>query len=155
MYPNLPVKISAEFIRGQKQGIGLTAEFKACRWFVIAPEILYSTQGAGITENNWGQDKYYIKASYINIPVMARFYVVDAFSVELGPQVGFTESVKAINKKGGYKQSQKLDFKDDYNNFEFGLGFGVTYNKNHKFFMSARYNLGLTNVLRSYKPYSN
>src|SRR5690606_27624389 len=74
--------------------VGGVAEIKFTDKFSIQPELMYSAQGvkqesnytiAGITINESLTAKY----DYINIPIMAKYYVYDGLSVELGPQFGF------------------------------------------------------------------
>lgn len=132
--------------------IGVVSEFRACGMFAIAPEIVFSSQGYRTVEGDY---KLSLNSSYINIPIMARFYVIDALSIEVGPQFGFAGGMKWKAKLGDHKESEKLDSKEDYRTFDFAIGLGVTYNLNHKFFASARYNFGLTNVLKANDPYSN
>src|SRR5690606_20595756 len=66
--------------------VGAVAEIKFNDKFSIQPELLYSAQGTKFPINN-SEVKFNI--DYINIPIMAKYYIVDGFSVEAGPQVGF------------------------------------------------------------------
>lgn len=117
-----------------KEGItsyhaGLVAELKLLEKFSIQPELLYSTQGA--TYKNAIQE-YKKELGYITVPVMAKFYLTDAFSLELGPQASFLVS-------------EKNDF-DPYNaeTFEFGLNAGLGFKITKSLFIQGRYGLGLT-----------
>lgn len=66
--------------------VGAVAEIKFNEKFSIQPEVVYSTQGAKFTYNN---AEVKLNNDYINVPIMAKYYIVDGFSVEAGPQVGF------------------------------------------------------------------
>ncbi len=68
--------------------VGGFAEIKLSDKFAIQPELLYSTQGAN--SDDFGN----LELGYINIPVMAKYYVVESFSLEAGPQIGFLVSAK-------------------------------------------------------------
>ncbi|REA62819.1 PorT family protein [Dyadobacter luteus] len=57
--------------------------------FSIQPEVLFSTQGAKVS--NAGQ-KNDFKISYLTVPVMLKFKTKGGFYLELGPQVGFRTS---------------------------------------------------------------
>jgi opacity protein-like surface antigen len=105
--------------------------------FAIQPELLYSTQGVKL---EFDGDKGDLKMDYFTIPLMAKYYVVESFSVELGPQIGFLTSSKATS--GG----ESVDVKDSMKTTDFGLNFGVGYNITQNFNMGLRYNLGLTQV---------
>ena len=109
--------------------LGGFAEFKVSDKFAVQPELLYSAQGAKFTEGN-------LNFNYINIPVMAKYYVADAFSIEAGPQIGFLMSAKADG----------TDVKELYNTTDFGLNLGAGYNLNETMSLGLRYNMGLSDV---------
>ena len=119
-----------------KEGItsyhaGLVAEIKLLDRFAIQPELLYSTQGASYKEA--GQE-FKNELGYLTIPVMAKFYLTDSFSLEVGPQASFLLSEK--------------DNFDIYDNetFEFGVNAGLGFKLTENFFIQGRYGLGLTDV---------
>ncbi|RTY89662.1 porin family protein [Flavobacterium sp. GT3R68] len=113
--------------------VGAFGEFMLSEKFAIQPEVLFSTQGAKI-DNSLGETDY--KLNYINIPVMAKFYVTPAVSVELGPQIGFLMSADFGDD----------DVKDDLNSTDFGIGFGVGYNLTSNMSLNARYTIGLSDI---------
>ncbi|MFV5692305.1 porin family protein [Flavobacterium sp. LT1R49] len=123
--------------------VGFFGEFMISNEFSIQPELLYSTQGVKLEVDG---DKGDLKLDYINVPVMAKYYIADAFSLELGPQIGFLVSSKA--KSGG----ESIDVKDDTKSIDVSLGFGANYNFAEKFMLGARYNLGLTRVQKDLFP---
>ena len=106
------------------------AEIKISEKFSIQPELMYSSQGAS---SDLGGD---LKLDYINIPVMAKFYVAKSFSLEAGPQIGFLVSAKADGE----------DVKDFVSSTDFGFNFGAGYDFTEKLSAGLRYNLGLSNV---------
>src|SRR5690606_29703663 len=133
--------------------VGAFAEIKFNDKFAIQPEILYSAQGAkqessqtivGVTTSS----ETTAKTSYINVPIMAKYYVAPSFAVELGPYVGFLMSADAESKTtvGSATAEDETDMKDFTNSIDFGLGAGVSYNLDNGFFIGARYNLGLTKI---------
>ena len=133
--------------------VGAFAEIKFNDKFAIQPEILYSAQGAkqegsqtiaGITTSYEAT----AKTSYINIPIMAKYYVAPSFAVELGPYVGFLMSsdLESKNTIGSVTSETETDMKDYTNSIDFGVGAGVSYNLDNGFFIGARYNLGLTKL---------
>lgn len=91
-------------------------------------------------ENN---AKVQARVNYLNIPVLARLYVWDKFTVDLGPQLGFALNAKARIKEGDTKVKSKID---DLNTVDLSLAMGVSYEFDMGLLVSARYNLGLTNV---------
>lgn len=120
----------------EKEGItsyhaGLVAEIKLLDRFAIQPELLYSTQGA--TYKNAGEE-FKNELGYLSIPVMAKFYLTDSFSLEVGPQASFLLSEK-----------DNVDF-EDAETFEFGINAGLGFKLTENFFVQGRYGLGLTDA---------
>lgn len=121
--------------------LGGFVEIPVSAKFAIQPEVLYSAQGAKFKESFMGftlESK--TKLDYINIPILAKYYVTDAFSVEAGPQIGF--NVKAENDYDG----STTDIKDGVKSIDFALALGVAYRLNSGLFFSGRYNFGMSNV---------
>jgi|SRR5215211_128998 len=56
---------------------------------VLQPELLYSKQGAKVTEN--GTEKEY-QLDYVNVPIMLQWAFGGSFYAEVGPQAGFRVS---------------------------------------------------------------
>lgn len=123
--------------------IGLFGKFMIADKFAIQPELLYSTQGVKL--EGFGSEAD-LKIDYINIPVMAKYYVAKDFSLELGPQIGFVTSAKI--ESGGESESVK----DDVKSIDLSLGFGASYNIVDNFMVGARYNLGLTRLQEDLEP---
>nr|WP_315179588.1 porin family protein [uncultured Flavobacterium sp.] len=117
--------------------VGFFGEFMISNKFAIQPEVLYSAQGTELEFEGISGD---LKLDYITIPVMAKYYVADAFSLELGPQIGFLVSAKA--KSGGESE----DVKDELKSTDVSLNFGAGYNITPNFMIGVRYSLGLTRL---------
>ena len=118
--------------------VGGFAEIKLTEKFAIQPELLFSAQGTKSDED--GSDLKY-NLDYLNVPVMAKYYVADKFSLEAGPQIGFLLSAKA---KAG---DEDADVKDLFKSIDFGVNFGAGYDFTENISAGIRYNLGLSNVL--------
>jgi|SRR5690606_21281040 len=132
--------------------IGGLVEVPLSEQFSIQPEILYSTQGARYQEKGTELGvEYDFKTTahldYIQVPVMAKFYVIEGLAVEAGPEVAFLTSSKGKyeGKIGGVTVSEEDDL-DDIAKVDFGVGLGVSYRLPVGVFFGARYNLGLTNI---------
>lgn len=115
--------------------VGGFAEIKVAKKFAIQPEFLFSTQGT-IIEGYDGDSNTTLKLNYLNIPVLAKYYITDAFSVEAGPQIGFLLSAKARGE----------DIHELYQSTDFGLNLGCGYNFTENISIGFRYTIGLTNV---------
>jgi len=136
--------------------VGGFVEFKITDKFSVQPELLYSAQGAKLRYSSADEfsstiDKQNIKLGYLNIPVMAKYYVIKGLSIEAGPQVGFLLSAK--NEYNIYSSisedlsgSGEDDIKDDSKSVDFGLNVGAGYEFTQNIFVQARYNFGLTSI---------
>lgn len=116
---------------------GCFGEYRFSELFSLSPELMFSSIGSA-------REEFDIKetVNYITLPVLAKFYLDDTFSVEAGPQFayGVYMSIKGDGKV------TKLSG-DDYNKFEFGIAVGATYYY-ERFMISLRYIHGLTDVAK-------
>lgn len=120
--------------------VGGFAEIKLSDKFAIQPELLYSAQGAKVKQTFFEEtDKYDVKLSYLNIPVLAKYYVTEEFSVEAGPQLGVLLSAK----------EGKEDAKDYYKSVDFGFNVGAGYNFTEDLSVGVRYTAGLSSVAKT------
>ena len=121
--------------------IGAVAEIEISDKFSVQPELIYSAQGS--TTSDLGVD-ITAAVDYLNVPVMAKYYVAERFSLEAGPQIGFLMSAKMKAESGG--DSEEIDVKDDLKSIDFGINFGAGYKLENGLNFSARYNLGLSDI---------
>ena len=126
--PRIGLAAGAEFEYGITDNIGLSAG------------VLYSMQGAKTTED--GADCT-LKLDYLNVPILANFYVAKGFAVKLGVQPGFKLSSKAKVKVSG--ASVELDV-DGIKSVDLSIPVGVSYQYQNIVF-DARYNWGVTKIV--------
>ncbi|MEN2402939.1 porin family protein [Flavobacterium sp. MC2016-06] len=113
---------------------GLVAELKLLDSFSIQPELLYSTQGASYKN---ATTEFKNELGYLSIPVMAKFYLGESFSIEAGPQASFL-------------LSEKNDFDvKDAQTFDFALNAGIGFKLTKNLFLQGRYSLGLTEASKN------
>ena len=105
---------------------GLFAEYRATDLIGIAPEAVFAAQGGKSGDNT-------IHVNYVNIPVMLKLYVVPAFSIDLGPQLGINVYSKYTPKGGS-----AVDI-----NYAKSIDFGA-----NDVFVQARYTLGVTEAFK-------
>ena len=117
--------------------IGVLGEFMFGDKLAFQPELLYSTQSVKL---DFDGDKGDLKMDYVTIPVMAKYYLVESFSVEFGPQIGFLTAAKATSA------GESVDVKDSMKTTDFGLSFGVGYTITENINAGLRYNFGLTQI---------
>lgn len=128
--------------------VGLLMEYKMSPKFAIAPEVVFASQGGkfkALDLNLFGLDiekNVTFNTNYINVPVMLKYYVTPAFSIDLGPQVGFN----VYSKYSIEDVDKAIDVKDNTKTVDFGVGLGGTYNLSENAFVQARYTMGMTKV---------
>jgi len=126
--------------------LGFVAEIMINDTFAFQPELLYSSQGSDYSEVDLEGS---IKLDYLNIPLMAKYYVGEGFSLEAGPQVGLLLSATDEGEfEGG---SYDDDIKDFVKGIDIGVNFGVGYKLESGLNFGARYNLGLSDVNDDYE----
>lgn len=135
--------------------LGAFAAIDLSEKITIQPEILYSTLGAkAVNVSAFYGDMLFtgdvkFNLSYINVPVMIKYYVADKFNLEAGPQIGFLTSAKTSTKLDGSSQTVDEDIKDSFESVDFGLNFGAGYDFTEKLSAGVRYNFGLSNVAKT------
>jgi hypothetical protein len=130
--------------------VGGFVEIQLNKKVSFQPELLYSNQGGRFDQVVDIEEGIFItnntlKLSYINIPMMIKYYANDKLYFEGGPQVGFLTSAKLKVEVSGYGSAEE-DVKDSFNGVDFGLGFGLGYNFTKQLAGNFRYNFGLTNA---------
>ncbi|PIA77614.1 hypothetical protein BFR04_09240 [Gaetbulibacter sp. 4G1] len=114
---------------------GFLAEIPLSGKFAFQPELIYSGQGAELNIASEGR----ISLNYLNVPIIGKYYVTKRLSLEAGPQIGFL-----LSTKGG-----TLDYKNILRTTDYGVNFGVGYKLDNGVNLSARYNLGLSNIYKA------
>lgn len=102
--------------------------------FAIQPEVLVSSQGAKVEEAGESDN---FKATYINIPVLAKFRFNGGFYLEAGPQIGF---------KIHEKLPDGATSEDFYKSTDLSIAGGLGYHSSIGLGIGARYTAGLSKV---------
>jgi len=137
--------------------VGGLVEIKITNKFAIQPELLLSLQG---TKNDYDQvnggNRYSteekINLTYLNVPVMAKFYVIPSLSLEAGPQIGFlVDSERKFtrtlsNGAGSSSVTSKTDISDNLRTLDAGFNLGASYYFTNNIFLQARYTIGLSSI---------
>lgn len=146
-----------EFLSGLTSfHIGGLVEIPISEKFSIQPELLYSMQGAteeySVIPNGGFGVKYEndLKLDYINIPIMAKYYVINGLSIEAGPQFGILVSAKAEGELTELEmresESFDKDVKDSFKTFDIGFGLGASFRLDSDVFLSLRFNKGISQI---------
>ena len=130
---------------GLKSKVGLIAgaeaEYGAAENFGVTLGVLYSMEGC-----KSGDVK--LNCDYINIPIMAQYYLIKGLAVKAGVQPAFNVRHKAsdgdhtadINEFVGFVGSK-------VNTFNFSVPVGLSY-EYMDFVLDARYNIGVTKIFK-------
>ena len=85
------------------------------------------------------------KVDYLNIPIVANFYVWKGLALKAGLQPGINVSSKLDGSAGNYHASVNID--DAVNTFDLALPLGISYDFGG-LVLDARYTLGLTKTFK-------
>lgn len=123
--------------------IGGLVEYKLSQKISLQGELVYSQQGF---KKNYPDEDFMesYALDYLNIPVLAKYYITDELNLEFGPQLGFLLAAKYIDEEDGEKYEE--DAKEFFKSTDFGLNFGAGYQLENGLGINARYNLGLANI---------
>ena len=127
--PRIGLAAGAEFEYGLTDNIGLSAG------------VLYSMQGVKTTIID---DDCTWKLDFLNVPILANFYVAKGFAVKLGVQPGFKLSSKAKFKGSG--GSKEVEVEDGVKSVDLSIPVGLSYQYQNIVF-DARYNWGVTKII--------
>ena len=111
----------------------------------IQSELLYSAQGADSNVNGFEST---IKLDYITVPVLLDYKILDSFSLQGGPQIGFNinAETEAENSTFDIPGVETIDL---------ALAFGAQFNLEQGIFFQGRYNLGLTDYAQGIRSRNN
>jgi hypothetical protein len=149
--------------------LGCFAEISITDKFAFQPELLYATQGSKLETKEFdiisgGRLSHdyegIFKTSYINIPLLAKYYATKKLFFAAGPQIGVllnakrtiigfqTNLVDLGSDQYGEQtliyDGQEEDVKDLFTSFAVGLGIGTGYFFTENLFAEARYNIDLS-----------
>lgn len=105
--------------------------------FAVQPEILYDFTRFEIPEPGIGD--FESKLSYVQIPVIVKFYPIPILNLQFGPRFGVL--VNELNELAG----QDLDI-ETLKSTDFSLAFGLGADLPFGLDVHARYNLGIQDV---------
>ena len=107
---------------------GVEGEYYIADWFSAALGLNYAQQG-------WKFEDTKTKLDYLNVPIVANFYVARGLALKTGAQFGFLLNSKVDG----------VDRKDDCNKMNFSIPIGISYEISN-IVLDIRYNVALTKV---------
>lgn len=128
--------------------VGVVGELPLADIFSLQAEVLYSGQGFSYDFEGPTGDKVEYQLDYISVPILAKVYVVEGLSLEVGPTFNFVVNEEIDNMPNEDDGDIDLDETPapEANSFDVGVGAGLTFQTNMGFFASGRYNYGLTEI---------
>ncbi len=132
-------KITGDGDSKSKVGLvaGVEAEYGIAENFGLQFGVLYSMEGAK-------NDDVKLNMDYINIPILAQYYVVKGLAVKAGIQPAFNVRGKwSLDGESGKLKDIGLEPKT----FNFSIPVGLSY-EYQNFVLDARYNIGVTKLVK-------
>ena len=142
---------------------GVEGEYGVAENFGLTAGLFYSMQGV---KQDWSESesvanvvvsggaKATYKLDYLNIPILAQYYVIPGLAVKAGIQPGFCISKKydaegnvTIAGQNIFSESEKGKIEDGIKSFQFAIPVGLSY-EYQSFVLDARYNIYLTKALK-------
>jgi len=127
---------------------GVEGEYGLADDFSFSAGLLYSQQGVKFKDNLLGIGlDLTSKLDYINIPIMANYYIVKGLAVKIGVQPGFKVN-STLSGDASYEDAKSSGSSTITNakGFALSVPMGLSYEYNN-FVLDARYNLGVTKAL--------
>ncbi len=127
---------------------GVEGEYHFNKLVGLSFGLLYSQEGAKVKDYYVGdvkiKEKYNI--DYLNVPILANFYVVKGLAVKAGIQPGFKLSgKKKVEGEGGNETAEASRDIDGLNSVNFSIPVGISY-EYANVCLDARYNIGVSHV---------
>ena len=133
---------------------GAEVGVKVAEPFDVTAGLLFMMQGTKAKDNEVLKD-YSVTLTYLNVPIMANVYVLPGLALKAGVQPGFllTSKAKWSDNESGKWVDYDTTSKDRLNKFDLSIPMGISYEFSN-FIIDARYNLGLTKVMKDPAPSS-
>lgn len=132
--------------------VGIGGGYQVSDRFAITADVLYSMQGTEgrattLVDQYEYELEHKIQNDYINVPIMANFYIVRGLAIKAGIQPGILVDGKAKEKFNALNIDKTYDYKDIMNKVDFSIPVGISYEYKN-FILDARYTIGLSNVYK-------
>ncbi len=123
--------------------VGAFADYRFTDHFALSADVLYSRQGFSLGKNDDGV-RTKARLNYLNVPILANYYIIGGLAVKAGIQPGFLLNSKAVAKKDGDTAKTSVD---GLSSADFSIPVGISYDCPFGIILEARYNIGVTNIV--------
>lgn len=124
--------------------VGVVGELPISEMFSLQAEVLYSGQGFETDIEGEDNSKVEYQLDYINVPVLAKIYVLKGLSIEAGPQFSFKVNEEVDSDPNNNPGDTNVDIAED---FDFSVAAGLTFQTEMGIFATGRYNMGITDIV--------
>lgn len=115
---------------------GAEVEYRINPWLGLSGGLMYEQQG--FKHKNSGNK---LKTEYINIPILARFYVWKGLALSTGLQPGFLTKAK-------FGKSEEINVKSDINKFDLSVPVAISYDFPFGLNIELKYYDGIVDVIK-------
>ena len=128
--------------------VGVVGEMPIADILSIQAEVLYSAQGFEYEAFGPTGDEIQFQLDYLSVPVLAKVYVVDGLSIDVGPTFNFVVNEEIDTRPGADEGDIDIDESPmaEANSFDVGVAAGLTFQTPGGLFATGRYNYGVTEI---------
>lgn len=127
---------------------GAEAQYMVNEWFAVSAGLAYSQQGGVAIDDGI---KFTFDLDYINMPILANFYVCKGLALKVGIQPGYAMNQKLELTDGFYPVSG--DISDYLRKFDIAMPIGISY-EIQNVVVDARFNTGIFGVFKDEDKFS-
>lgn len=152
--------------------VGVELEYQTVKWLGLTAALSYTVQGCAWENYEYKDDgvKYEgynnkLDLGYINLPVVANFYLWKGLALKTGVQLGFLTNANSVNslksnvKMGDTKIYTNIDtrtnIRKECRKFDVAIPIGLSYEFKRHIVLDARYNIGLLTIDKEDNPDSD
>ena len=121
--------------------VGGLVEIPLSEKFSMQPELLYSLQGTNINSG-----ERVIRLNNLQLPIMAKYYIVKRLGLEAGPVLDYLLSAKLVGDLNSEDGREVKDITDIYKTLNVAIGAGASYTLKTNLFFGLRYNFGFLDI---------
>lgn len=130
---------------------GIVAEVPYSERFSLQAEVFYSGQGFEVEDINFAganinTNKIEYQLDYIQVPLLAKVYLIEGLNVYAGSQIGFKVNEEIDYESGDVNVDDTI--LPEAQDFDFSGTVGAGYKFDNGLFVDARYNYGFSDLIK-------